>query len=152
MVTDLGHTAAHEDTAVAPMAPMLRVTLSLIDIGMIVYWLASGLALIGLIKLPVSAMYDGYGTPFVDAWNWSFAPLDLIFSICGLLSIKLARSGDPRWLGFAILSLALTFCAGLMAIGFWAIRGEYNPSWWIPNLLLMLLPLIWLPRLIKAVR
>lgn len=94
-------------------------------------------------------MYDGYGTPVIDAWNWSFAPLDILFSLIGLLSISLAKRGDKRWRATAIISLTLTFCAGLMAVVFWALRGEFNPSWWIPNLILMTTPMIWLPRLIR---
>jgi len=35
-----------------------------------------------------------------------------------------------------------------MAIGFWAIKGEFNLSWWAPNLLLILLPIYWLVRII----
>lgn len=134
------------------MPPLLKHTLSLIDIGMILYWSVSFLALIGLFQLPASAMYDGYGTPVIDAWNWSFAPLDILFSLIGLLSISLAKRGDARWRTTAIISLTLTFCAGLMAVAFWAIRGEFNPSWWIPNLILMVIPMIWIPKLIGDVR
>ena len=152
MVTDLAATADTASAIAHPMPPMLRWTLSVIDVGMIAYWSISAIALAGLIALPQSAMYDGYGTPIIDAWNWSFAPLDLIFSVCGLIAIRLASRNDPRWRGAAVVSLALTFCAGLMAVAFWAIRGEYNLSWWVPNLLLMALPLIWLPSLIRNMR
>ena len=94
-------------------------------------------------------MYDGYGLPVIDAWNWSFAPLDLGFAITGLASLRLAGKGDGRWAALAVISLALTFCAGLMAISFWAIRGEFNAGWWIPNLLLMAVAAYWLPRLVN---
>jgi hypothetical protein len=92
-------------------------------------------------------MYDGYGTPIVDAWNWSFAPLDILFAILGLAAVRLAQKQDPRWKMLAVASLSLTFCAGLMAIGFWAISGDYNPSWWIPNLVLMAVPAYWFFKL-----
>ena len=29
-----------------------------------------------------------------------------------------------------------------MAISFWAYYGDFNISWWIPNIFLMLIPLI----------
>ena len=111
---------------------------------MIVYWSVITLNALALVALPKSFMYDGYGTPVIDAWNWSFAPLDILFAILGLLAIRAARKGDDRWKILAVSSLSLTFCAGLMAIGFWAIQGEYNLSWWVPNLLLMILPAFWL--------
>jgi hypothetical protein len=130
------------------MPVALKRSLSIIDGGMIVYWLVSFLALIGWFQLPKSMMYGGYGTPIIDAWNWSFAPLDLLFSVIGLVSLRLARLGDNRWLACAIISLSLTFCAGFMAITFWMIRSEFDISWWIPNLILMAIPLYWIPKLI----
>ena len=39
------------------------------------------------------------------------------------------------------VSLSLMFCAGLMAISFWAIRGSYDLFWWGVNLWLILLSL-----------
>eukprot|EP01035_Chromulina_nebulosa_P062655 gene62655-85681_t len=108
-----------------------------IDIGMLLYWGMAALACCGILHLPVSAMYDGYGTPMIDAWNWSFAPLDLSFALTGLASLALARRGDGRWRPLALVSLALTFCAGLMALSFWALRGEFALTWWLPNLLLV---------------
>ena len=114
---------------------------------MIVYWSAITLNALAIIMLPASFMYDGYGTPVIDAWNWSFAPLDILFAILGLAAIRAARQGDDRWKMLAISSLSLTFCAGLMAVGFWAIREEYNLSWWIPNLLLMIVPAYWLYKI-----
>ena len=130
----------------------LRLTLRLLDWSMILYWSTMSLAALGLFSLPLSAMYDGYGTAVIDAWNWSFAPLDITFAFVGLISIKLAARGDARWLSMAIVSLSLTFCAGLMAIAFWAIKGEFNPSWWIPNLILMILPLYWIPALMSKAK
>ena len=46
------------------------------------------------------------------------------------------------------MSLSLTFCAGLMAISFWAIRGDFDPTWWGVNLALMIWPLFYLRGLI----
>ena len=99
--------------------------------------------------MPVAAMYAGYGTPMIDAWNWSFAPLDIAFAITGLVSVRLAGAGDARWRSWAIISLVLTMCAGGMAVGFWALLGSFDLSWWVPNLILLLAPLIWLPALLR---
>jgi hypothetical protein len=120
----------------------------LADFGMIAYWGVAALACLGLFALPQSAMYQGYGTPLVDAWNWSFAPLDLAFALAGLASLRLAARGDPRWQGLALVSFALTFCAGLMAISYWAIAGQFDPAWWLPNLALIVLGCWGMARLI----
>jgi Family of unknown function (DUF5360) len=130
----------------------LKRSVLIIDIAMIIYWLVSFFALISWLELPKSMMYVGYGTPIIDAWNWSFAPLDILFSLIGLLSVRAAQRGDARWRSMAIISLTLTFCAGFMAVTFWAIRGEFDVSWWIPNLMLMIIPLFWIPRLIGNVK
>ncbi|MEP3449651.1 MAG: DUF5360 family protein [Parasphingorhabdus sp.] len=125
------------------MPASLKWTFRVIDWTMLLYWSLISLAALSVIALPSSMMYDGYGTPFVDAWNWSFAPLDVLFALLGLIAVRLHSKGDTRWYAMAIASLSLTFCAGLMAVGFWTIKGEFNPSWWIPNLLLMILPIYW---------
>ncbi len=126
----------------------LPLTLRLLDIGMLLYWGVATLACFEVVRLPTEAMYAGYGTPLVDAWNWSFAPLDLAFAGTGLLAVRLARHGDPRWHGVALVSLALTFCAGLMAISYWTLTRDFDPAWWLPNLALIIVAIWWLPRLI----
>lgn len=128
----------------------LRLSMIVMDGGMALYWAVAALACVGVLKLPATAMYAGYGQPMIDAWNWSFAPLDIGFSVLGLISVALVRRGDPRWLTLAIVSLALAFCAGLMAISFWSLTGDFNPGWWLPNLLLMLVPGFWLLRLVRT--
>jgi hypothetical protein len=37
--------------------------------------------------------------------------------------------------------LTLIFTAGFMAISFWANYGDYDLTWWLPNITLMLIPL-----------
>ena len=130
------------------MPKSLSFTLKLMDGGMIIYWAIMATACMGLIILPRDIMYAGYGSTIMDVWNWSFVPLDLAFSILGLASVRLAQKGDARWLPMALLSLALTFCAGLMAVSFWMLTGYFDISWWLPNLLLMSVAMWWLPRLI----
>jgi hypothetical protein len=49
-----------------------------------------------------------------------------------------------------LVSLTLTSTAGLMALAYWALRGEFDIAWWGPNLFLMLYPipaLAWLATL-----
>ncbi|MFN7398528.1 MAG: DUF5360 family protein [Sandaracinobacter sp.] len=132
------------------MTAGLRLFFRIVDSAMLLYWAASFAACLGLVTLPAAAMYDGYGTQMVDAWNWSFLPLDIAFAMTGLWSVRLHRQQDPRWRGLAIVSLVLTMCAGGMAIAFWVLAGDFNWSWWLPNLILLLLPLLWLPRLLAS--
>ena len=126
----------------------LRAFLGVTDAAMLAYWALAGLAAAGAIALPAAVMYGGYGTPVIDAWNWSFAPLDLAFALIGLASVRAAAQGRA-WRGLATVSLTLTMCAGGMAIAFWALRREFDPAWWGPNLVLLLAPLVWLPGLVK---
>lgn len=142
MVAHLGSA----DTMPVGLVWSLRIT----DYAMIAYWGVSALAVLGLLRLPPSYMYAGYGQPMMGAWNWSFAPLDLAFSLIGLFSLRLADRGDSRWRGYALISMSLTFCAGLMALAFWSIIGFFDASWWIPNLLLMFVGGYWALRLAKG--
>ncbi|MBY0303970.1 MAG: YvaD family protein [Sphingomonas sp.] len=128
----------------------LPLTLRVLDASMLFYWGIATLACAGLLHLPQEMMYAGYGTEQVDAWNWSFAPLDLAFALTGLLAVRIARRSDPRWRPVALISLALTFCAGLMAISYWALTGDFDPAWWLPNLALIGAALWWLPRLVGS--
>ncbi|MDP1909530.1 MAG: DUF5360 family protein [Alphaproteobacteria bacterium] len=119
------------------------------DWGFILYWSATALAAMQVIALPTEWMFRDYADPAMVAWNWSFAPLDLLASAFGLLAVRAARRG-ANWRGAAIVSLALTSCAGLMAIAFWTFAGDFDLAWWAPNLALMLWPLIYLPRLMST--
>ena len=125
------------------MKPFMVAT----DVGFILYWAASLLILLGLEVVPQSWLFKDYDNPITYAWNWSFLPLDMVLSVCGLLSLRRHSRGDPSWRPLAAFSLALTFCAGFMAICFWTIRLDFDPSWWVANLLLTIWPLFFLPRL-----
>ncbi len=133
------------------MSRALRLALTAVDLAMLVYWSIAALAAARAVTLPASAMYAGYGTPLIDAWNWSFAPLDLAFAATGLAAVRLARAGDARWRGLAIVSLTLTGAAGLMAVAFWALLGTFDPAWWLPNLVLLALPMAFGPRLLRGI-
>jgi hypothetical protein len=106
------------------------------------------MAALGIFYLPSDWMFADYSNATITSWNWSFLPLDVVLSIFGLASLRLSRLGDLRWRPLAILSLAMTVCAGLMAISFWAIRGDFSVAWWGFNLFLMLYPIPFLTHLI----
>lgn len=125
------------------MKPCVLLT----DVGFIVYWSVSLLILMGLDVVPAAWLFKDYDDPIVCAWNWSFFPLDMVLSVCGLLAVRRHSRGDPSWRPLAAFSLALTFCAGFMAVSFWAIRLDFDPAWWATNLFLTVWPLVFLPRL-----
>ncbi len=129
----------------------MRPFILLTDIGFILYWSLSLLIVAGFQVVPSEWMFKGYEDPIINAWNWSFFPLDMVLSFCGLAAVRRHRRGDASWLPLAIFSLALTFCAGFMAISFWAIRLDFDPGWWAANLLLIAWPLFFLPKLAKEI-
>jgi hypothetical protein len=51
-----------------------------IDIGFIVYW-----CLIVFRVLPSEMMFAGYEKREVQAWNWSFFPLDILAAVTGMV-------------------------------------------------------------------
>jgi hypothetical protein len=126
----------------------LRLALAATDLIFLAYWLASALHALGLLNIPVAWLYVGAGERRVEAWNWSFFPLDMAFSVTGLAAVRLARTGKPIWRPLALVSLVLTMVAGGMAVGYWTLLGEFDPAWFLPNLLLLIWPLVFLPRLI----
>lgn len=123
----------------------LKVFFWIVDTGFIAYWIVT---LLGVI--PAQYLFKDYHNPVLMAWNWSFLPLDLIVSFTGLRAIRLAHAGDPRWPGWALLSLVLTSTSGLMAIAFWLIRLDFDIWWWLPNGFLMVYPWFFIPRLMAG--
>lgn len=123
----------------------LKPIFLVVDLGFVAYWIATALH-----AIPHELAFKDYANPILSAWNWSFLPLDLAISATGLSSVWLARRNDARWRTTALLSLALTFCSGLMAIAFWAIRGDVDLAWWIPNGFLLIYPLFFLPKFLAA--
>jgi hypothetical protein len=120
------------------------------DTIFILYWLVNLCAFFGLITLPAALMYDDYQEAKTSAWNWSFLPLDLGFSIIGLLAVRAHRAARHYWRILVVISLTLTMAAGLMAISYWTILGEFDLLWFVPNLVLFMWPLFFLPKLIIA--
>lgn len=131
------------------MSKPLSVAFVITDSAFLLYWILSALVLFKVIHVPASWMYAGYDEPRVVAWNWSFLPLDLGFSLLGLAAVNASRRGFGVWRSLALLSLAFTIAAGGMAVGYWVILGEFEPSWFFANLLLVIWPMGFLPNLIR---
>lgn len=129
----------------------LLLALVVTDVLFVVYWIVAALAEAKVVSLPPSLMYAGYGDDRVCAWNWSFFPLDFAFSVTGLLAARWARRGDPRWRPVALVSLALTVVAGLMAVSYWTLLGEVDLAWFVPNLALVVWPLPYLAWLVRDI-
>jgi hypothetical protein len=104
-----------------------------IDIGFIVYW-----SLIILRVLPPEVMFEGYEKPEVQAWNWSFLPLDIAAAVTGIVGQTAKRCDSTVLL---TSSLVLTSVAGGMALSYWVVLGYFDILWWAPNLVLFLFPL-----------
>ncbi|MFI9721841.1 DUF5360 family protein [Streptomyces sp. NPDC052396] len=106
------------------------------DIGFLLYWAATLFRLI-----PPEYAYKNYDDPVMSDWNYSFVPLDIAASLTGLAALRLSRCAqNGLWRPLMLLSLALTSVAGLQAIAFWALRGDWSAQWWVPNLFLLLFP------------
>ena len=104
-----------------------------IDIGFIAYW-----SLIIFRALPPEVMFEGYELREVQAWNWSFFPLDILAAITGIIGQTTKRLISSV---FLVISLVLTSVAGGMALAYWAVLGYFEILWWLPNLVLLLFPL-----------
>jgi Family of unknown function (DUF5360) len=113
------------------------------DVAFLLYWLITVLHLI-----PAQYLYNDYTNPLLVDWNWSFFPLDISISGTGFYSLYLRRTGQA-WQPIALISLVLTFCSGLQAIAFWVLRHDFDPTWWLPNLYLLIYPLFFIPRLLR---
>jgi Family of unknown function (DUF5360) len=114
------------------------------DIAFILYWAITALHLI-----PPAFLFQDYTNPILTAWNWSFLPLDLFISATGFAALYAHQRRLEVWRSLALVSLTLTFVSGLNAITFWMIRGDFDPTWWLPNLYLLFYPLFFIPRLLK---
>lgn len=115
------------------------------DIGFIIYWIITLLHII-----PQEYLFKDYSNPIMIAWNWSFLPLDMAISFTGLSSLFLFRKQNIKWKSLALISLILTFCSGLQAISFWAINSDFDISWWIPNLYLLIYPVFFIFQYFKT--
>lgn len=136
----------------ASMGNNLRRALSITDIVFLAYWLVSGLHLAGVMPIPADWLYADADDPRIVAWNWSFLPLDLAFSLTGLTAVRCARRANPLWKPLALVSLVLTMVAGGMAVGYWTLLGEFDPFWYLPNLALLVWPVFFLGGVLASLR
>jgi len=116
------------------------------DIGFVVYWFITLFHLI-----PEELLFKDYTNPILVSWNWSFLPLDLFISLTGFLSLYLYYRRNILWKKLSLISLVFTFCSGLQAISFWAIRYDFDLLWWIFNLYLLIYPIFFIKRLLADI-
>jgi Family of unknown function (DUF5360) len=124
----------------------LKYFFLLVDITFIVYWSITALHLI-----PPEMLYNDYTNPILVHWNWSFFPLDMFISATGLYSVYLSSQQNPKWHIFALISLILTSVSGLQAVSYWILASDYDPTWWLPNLFLLLYPFFFFSKIIKNI-
>ncbi|EGG36049.1 YvaD family protein [Paenibacillus sp. HGF5] len=127
------------------MSKTLKGLFLVTDIGFIMYWVITALALI-----PNEYLYQDYTNELLVVWNWSFFPLDIFISVTGMYSLYLHKRRNAKWKNLALISLTLTFCSGLQAIVFWIIKSDFDLMWWVPNLYLLLYPLFFIPKLLET--
>ncbi|MGW4091192.1 DUF5360 family protein [Nocardia sp. NPDC004750] len=108
-----------------------KIAMLITDVGFLLYW-----AIAFAQVIPPEWAYKDYTDPILSDWNYSFVVLDLAASATGLASLCRA----PGWRTLMTVSLTLTSVAGLQAIAFWTLRGDFSPLWWVPNLFLLLFP------------
>lgn len=126
-------TTTHSGRTLRPIKRTMLVT----DLGFLAYWGATALGLISV-----------GSDEFLQQWNWSFIGLDLVAIGLGLVGLALGPR-RPVALPMIIVALPLTSAAGLMALNFYLIRGEYSLMWWIPNLWLFAFPIVALAKLFR---
>lgn len=128
------------------LRPFLLVT----DTLFLAYWAVTSLVALKVLAVPEAWLFKDYHDARVVAWNWSFLPLDLAFALSGYGCLILHRAGRPEWRPLALISLTLTFCAGLLAVSYWALLREFDPLWFLPNLALVLWPLGFAGPLVRS--
>lgn len=135
--------------SVEPMSRGLAIALLVTDLLFLTYWSMSVLQLVGVADVPSEMMYADHLEPRVVAWNWSFLPLDVTFSLTGLAAVFASRRGSASWRTLAIVSLTLTATAGGMAVSYWTLLAEFDPAWFLPNLAILLWPFVFLLDLVR---
>lgn len=93
----------------------------MVDLSLAAYWLAIATGL-----LPDEWRFRDYSNPVVQAWNWSFLPLDLLAVATGFVGVYLTSAEHPAGRLVLTAGLTLTFCAGFMAIAFWSFYGDVD--------------------------
>lgn len=132
------------DTLNSRWLTWLRSLCLITDVGFVAYWLITALH-----AIPDEYLFSDYEDPRLVQWNWSFIFLDLAISATGFSFLALERMGSPKWGKIALISLTLTSCSGLQAIGYWVVGLEFALQWWIPNLFLLLYPIPFIIKLLE---
>lgn len=124
---------------------MLKLLTTVTEILMLAYWVLAGALVLGLVSIDPALMYSDYENPLVVAWNWSFFPIDVAFAVIGL-SARFGTFAPQNKFKLEVAAAVLMICAGLMAISFWTITGDFNQAWWGMNLWLIILGFLNLQR------
>lgn len=119
---------------------MQNTLTTITEFGMLLYWVLAGALVLELVSIDPSLMYSDHQNPIVVAWNWSFFPIDVAFAIIGLTARFWIGRGHLRF-KLEVTAAVLMLCAGLMAISYWAINGDFDPVWWSMNIWLIVLGL-----------
>ena len=122
----------------------LKYFFAFVDLSFIAYWAITAFHLI-----PDIYLYNDYQNPILINWNWSFFPLDILVSATGLYSLYL-NNNNLEWKYFALISLLLTSVSGLQAISYWFFAKEFDLTWWIPNLFLLIYPMFFIPKIMNS--
>ena len=132
------------------MPSLLTFALTITDLAFLFYWTLAALHALDVVQIPQEWLYANADDPRVVAWNWSFFPLDVAFSLTGLAAVRCARRGAGVWRPLALISLILTMVAGGMAVSYWALLAEFDLFWIGANALLLLWPIPFLGGLVKS--
>jgi len=124
---------------------MILFVTTITELAMLLYWIMAGALAFDLISIDPSLMYSDYQNPIVVAWNWSFFPIDVAFALIGLAARFGVQAGHFRF-KLEVIACVLMICAGLMAISYWTIIGDFDPTWWGMNIWLIVLGAINLAR------
>jgi Family of unknown function (DUF5360) len=131
------------------MAPSLTLALTVTDLSFLLYWSIAALHALGVVHIPQEWLYANANDPRVVAWNWSFLPIDMAFSLTGLAALRQARVGAGAWRPLALISLILTMVAGGMAVSYWVLLAEFDPFWFGANALLLIWPIFFVGGLVR---
>ena len=117
---------------------MLRTATTITELAMLAYWVLAGALVLKLISIDPALMYSDYENPLVIAWNWSFFPIDVAFAFAGL-SARFGTFAEQTKFKLRTIGSVLMICAGVMAVSFWTITGDFNITWRGVNLWLIVL-------------
>ena len=119
------------------MRAFFKLLLVLVDAGLLLYWF-----MVITDLFPKDLRFRDYSNEIVQAWNWSFFPLDVAAALVVFLGVFLMNRKIAAGELVLMFGLTLTFCAGFMAISFWAYYGDFEIFWWGANSILMIVPLL----------